>query len=92
MELLSETNRHPRDARITFKEEGHQYTLEGCDQAPISVTTLIHHWFPVFDKEAVAEKLMKGRNWEGPNISAKQRPRSSNNGMITEPRHLAWVP
>lgn len=62
--LLSETNRHPRDCRITFKEEGHEYTLEGCNRAPISVTTLIHHWFPVFDKEAVAEKLMKGRNWE----------------------------
>jgi ATP-dependent exoDNAse (exonuclease V) beta subunit len=69
MALLSETNRHPRDSRITFEEEGHKYTLQGLNgvpisQSPISVTTLIHHWFPVFDKEAVAEKLMKGRNWE----------------------------
>lgn len=61
--LLTTTNFHPRDAAITFKEEGHEYTISGKDRKPTSVTTLIHKFFPEFDADAVITKMMRSRNW-----------------------------
>lgn len=62
--LLAKTNRHPRDENITFEEEGHVYTIKGSTKHPISVTTLIHHWFPVFDASKVVDNMMKSRKWK----------------------------
>lgn len=61
--LLAKTNPHPRDQNITFQEEGHLYKITGIDERPISVTTLIHNFFPVFNADLVISKMMKGRNW-----------------------------
>lgn len=63
LRFLAEKNAHPRDSKITFEEEGHKYTIEGMDKAPTSVTTLIHHNFPVFNADLIISKMMKSRNW-----------------------------
>jgi ATP-dependent exoDNAse (exonuclease V) beta subunit len=60
---LAVKNGHERDKRIRFEEEGHIYHIEGLDEKPISVTTLIHHFFPQFNPDQVIDKMMKGRNW-----------------------------
>lgn len=60
---LSEKNVHPRDKRISFQEEGHIYTIEGLDEHPISVTTLIHKYFPEFEADKVIDKMMRSAKW-----------------------------
>lgn len=60
---LAKLNPHPRDNKITFMEEGHQYTIDGMTEHPISVTTLIHEFFPKFDADTVIDKMMKSTNW-----------------------------
>lgn len=57
-------NKHERDDKIIFEEKEHIYTIEGIDEKPISVTTLIHSHFPHFDADKVIDKMMNGRNWE----------------------------
>jgi ATP-dependent exoDNAse (exonuclease V) beta subunit len=52
---LAQLHPHPRDQRISFKEETHEYTIEGFSKKPISVTTLVHHFFEPF----VADKVIK---------------------------------
>lgn len=55
--FLAELNRHPRDSRITFLEEGHKYTIDGDDTSYTSVTTLIHRFFPHFNADLVISKI-----------------------------------
>lgn len=55
---LQRLHAHPRDSRITFTEEGHRYTVDGDSQSYISVTTLIHQFFPAFDAEKVIAKII----------------------------------
>ncbi len=62
-DYLALLNPNPRDDRITFQEEGHLYTIEGTIGHPISVTTIIHNFFPHFDADKVIEKMMSGKNW-----------------------------
>lgn len=61
--LLSEINPHPRDKKIVFKEEGHEYTIAQTSRKPISVTTLIHKYFPTFNPDQVIDKMMKSYKW-----------------------------
>lgn len=63
MTLLSKINAHPRDSRIAFKEEGHEYTIEGISNRPTSVTTLIHKNFHEFNNDLVISKMMASPNW-----------------------------
>lgn len=62
--MLAQINAHPRDKNIVFQEEGHLYTINGMSGHPISVTTLIHRFFPKFDADKVIDKMMNSRNWE----------------------------
>lgn len=48
--FLSNKNSFPRDERIQFFEEAHEYYIDG-KLCPISVTGLIHAPFPPFDLE-----------------------------------------
>ena len=51
-ELKSELNRlnpHLRDSRITFDESTHIYAIDGSSEKVMSVTTLIHTYFPHFN-------------------------------------------
>ena len=61
--FLKTQHPHPRDDRITFKEEGHEYTIEGFEGKPLSVTTLIHKRFPSFDADVVIGKMMRSPKW-----------------------------
>ena len=64
--LLADKNKHPRDLKITFKEEGHVYTLKSDNvivQHPISVTTIIHKYFPQFNADLIIDKMMDKDNW-----------------------------
>jgi hypothetical protein len=57
--VLQALHGHPRDARISFQEEGHLYTVDGEAGSYTSVTTLIHRFFPHFDADAVIAKITK---------------------------------
>lgn len=59
--VLQELHGHPRDARITFKEEGHTYTIDGESGHYTSVTTLIHKFFPHFDADGVIAKITQSK-------------------------------
>lgn len=57
--LLSEKNAHPRDARITFRDDTHTYFVDGSSAGYISTTTLVHTLFPAFEEDVVIAKMMK---------------------------------
>ena len=59
---LSEKCTHPRDALIIFEENGHVYTYNNT-MHPISVTTVIHNFFPKFDADSIILKMQKSKNW-----------------------------
>lgn len=75
--VLAQRNAHPRDSRITFKEEGHVYTVDGHAGQYISVTTLIHKFFPHFDGDKVISKIIAN-------------PRSPYFGMTPEAVNKQW--
>jgi ATP-dependent exoDNAse (exonuclease V) beta subunit len=60
--LLEKRNSHPRDRYIQFYEEDHRYTIHGSSEGYISVTTLIHTFFPHFDSNAIAKKVYAKHN------------------------------
>jgi hypothetical protein len=62
---LSTINSHPRDANITFEEEGHKYTiLTDPTSKYTSVTTWCHSHFPKFDADKVITGIMRSKNWK----------------------------
>lgn len=73
-------NQHIRDDNISFKEDNHEYTIKGVNIRPISVTTLIHKYFPEFDADAVITKMMSSANW----------PKSKYFGMTREVIKTKW--
>jgi hypothetical protein len=56
--VLALRHQHPRDARITFQEDGHVYTVDGEAGTYTSVTTLVHKFFPHFDADKVIPKII----------------------------------
>jgi hypothetical protein len=54
---LATLNYHPMDARISFDEPTHIYTIDG-ESDYTSVTTFVHHQFPPFDAPAVINSLL----------------------------------
>lgn len=54
---LAIANAHDRDSHILFDEEPHQYYIHGTP-GYTSVTTFVHMFFPHFDGEAVARKVV----------------------------------
>ena len=57
--MLATKNSHPRDARIRFEEENHQYFVDG-EPGYVSATTVIKQFFHVFDADAVLKKMRIG--------------------------------
>jgi len=53
----------PRENRITFDEEKHEYTIDGL-QAPRSVTGLLHEFASEFIPERALHAMKNGREWE----------------------------
>ena len=66
--LLANKNANSRDSCITFKEEGHEYTIkwegniEG-DKEFTSCTTFIHSLCNIFDSDNVIKNIMNSKNW-----------------------------
>lgn len=61
--MLAQLHAHPRDSAISFRDEGHVYTIDGLEGHPISVTTVIHKFFPEFEEDLVIDKMMHSKNW-----------------------------
>jgi ATP-dependent exoDNAse (exonuclease V) beta subunit len=78
--MLAIKHPHARDEFISFEEEGHLYTIKGLEGHPISVTTLIHQFFPIFDADLVIDKMVQSRNW----------PRSKYYGMTKDAIKQQW--
>lgn len=60
---LKEKNKHSLDTRIVFDEEPHIYYIDGSCKDIISVTTLIHKYFPHFNSSKVIDNMMKSKKW-----------------------------
>ena len=68
-DYLAGLNAHERDAGIRFEEATHTYyvNFDGTQFLTadvISVSKLVHDYFPHFDPDDAVEKMMKGRNWK----------------------------
>jgi len=70
---LSEKNSHPRDKQITFKEDNHEYNITGLHKKLISVTSLIHEYFPEFNADIVITKMMASSRWRDSKYFGKSR-------------------
>jgi len=58
---LNSLNPHLRDSRITFDEPTHTYAIDGSSDKVMSVTTLIHSYFPHFNANETIKKMrLKG--------------------------------
>lgn len=68
LDYLAKKNYHERDTNISFRDEGHLYTikhqkcLEG-DTGFTSVTTWIHSLFDKFDADKIIDNMMKSSRW-----------------------------
>ena len=60
--ILENTHKHIRDSNIKFYEKDHIYEINGCSDGYISVTTLIHTFFPHFDSDSIAQKVYNKNN------------------------------
>lgn len=60
---LQKKNKHPLDSRIVFDEEPHIYYIDGSSKDIISVTTLIHTYFPHFNSSKIIDNMMKSKKW-----------------------------
>ena len=63
---LAKAHPHPRDTRITFKEAGHVYYIDGEDykkKGGVSVTGITGKFFPPFDADKIIGFIMKSAKW-----------------------------
>jgi ATP-dependent exoDNAse (exonuclease V) beta subunit len=73
IDYLKNQNPHERDANITFKDEGHIYTIlddtingytgDTGNTGYTSVTTWIHSLFEKFDADKIIDNMMKSQRW-----------------------------
>lgn len=63
--LLAARNKHERDSRIVFYEEGHTYQIDHDDSITYtSVTTFVHHFFSPFDADRVISRMRRSHAWK----------------------------
>jgi len=63
---LAKLNPHERDARITFKEVGHVYYIDGVDykkEGGKSVTAITGRFFLPFDADRIIGYIQKSARW-----------------------------
>ena len=64
-QVLSQYNKHHRDANIEFFEEDHKYViLTEPNIKYTSVTTWNHSHFPKFEADNIIENMMKSKGWK----------------------------
>lgn len=61
---LAHKNPHDRDAHIRFEEVTHTYSVKGLSTGYISVTKLLHCFFPEFDADKIIANMRASANWE----------------------------
>ena len=71
MSTLAVRHAHGRDSSIQFEESSHTYTVNGVSAGYISVTKLIHCFFPEFNAPDVIKKMMAGKNWTSHKLYGK---------------------
>lgn len=71
--ILAIQNYHKRDDNIIFVEEGHLYTILDSGIHPISVTSIIHKYFPQFDADKIITKMMQSPNFAYGKYAGKTR-------------------
>lgn len=62
---LAQVYAHPRDARISFYEPTHTYSIDGDSTGWISCTGFVHSFFGHFDADATIVKILRGRRYRG---------------------------
>ena len=62
-EALKDANPLPRDARISFNEEKHEYLVDGV-KARRSTTGLVHHYSREFDPHVAVRAMKSGARWQ----------------------------
>ena len=62
-ETLKRLNPLPRDSRISFNEERHEYLIHGV-KAPRSVTGLVHTCSWDFDPHLAVRAMKNGSRWQ----------------------------
>jgi len=60
---LAVKHAHPRDARISFEEETHTYTIDGSREGWTSCTGFLHNFFEEFNADATISKMMASSKW-----------------------------
>ena len=61
--MLKVSNPLPRDARIVFDEEKHEYWIDGVHKVPRSVTGLVHAYGWDFDARAAVTAMKSSARW-----------------------------
>ena len=56
--FLASDHKHPRDANITFQDNGHVYTMNGSTDN-ISVTTLVGQYFSKFHPKLMSKLVAR---------------------------------
>ena len=59
---LKEKNKHPRDEHISFKEEGHEYNIDG-DIGYTSVTSFLKQFFQEFDADKAIDNIRRSSKY-----------------------------
>ena len=67
-DLLAIKNKHSRDKNITFKDEGHEYTViwDGNklgDKSFTSTTTFVHQFVTPFNADLTIKNMKNSKNW-----------------------------
>jgi hypothetical protein len=65
-DYLAKKNLHPRDANITFQEEGHIYTVLGEVGTYTSTTTFVHKQFKDFDADKIIDGMIRSGKTNDP--------------------------
>jgi len=63
-DVLKDRNPFPRDGRITFDEDKHEYTIDNSIKVPRSVTGLVHQYVWPFDPHAAVRAMKQSIKWE----------------------------
>ena len=85
-DTLFELNKLPRCSRIQFREDTHEYFVDG-QRAPWSGTTFSHYCERAFDADAVLARMLRKPGW----ARGKGHVRADGSEMDAEEIKRAWI-
>jgi hypothetical protein len=80
---LAERHPFPREDRITFNEERHEYTIDG-KKAPRSATGLLHEYASDFDPQRALHAMKNGRAWEQKKAAYQEQGLETDDAAVLE--------